>query len=44
VTWAEGVRRAIAWHEADPARCTIDDAANRLWDKILAAYLQAFPK
>ena len=44
VTWAEGGRRAIAWHEADLARCTIDEAANQLWDKILAVYGQAFPK
>lgn len=43
VTWAEGVRRALAWFEADPARCTIDEAANRTWDRILAAYGRAFP-
>jgi nucleoside-diphosphate-sugar epimerase len=44
VTWAEGVRRALAWFEADPARCTLDLEADRLWDVILAAYLPAFPK
>ena len=43
VTWAEGVRRSLAWFEADPARRTIDEEANGLWDKILAAYLPAFP-
>jgi nucleoside-diphosphate-sugar epimerase len=43
VPWAEGVRRAIAWHEADPARCTVDEAANQRWDTILAAYERAFP-
>jgi nucleoside-diphosphate-sugar epimerase len=43
VTWAEGVRRAIAWHEADPARQTIDAAMNQTWDTILAAYGRAFP-
>ena len=31
VPWSEGVRRAMAWHEADPNRCTIDDEANRVW-------------
>ncbi|MGC1375904.1 MAG: NAD-dependent epimerase/dehydratase family protein [Anaerolineales bacterium] len=44
VPWAEGVRRAIAWHEADPARMTIDDEMNRAWDTILAAYERAWPK
>jgi nucleoside-diphosphate-sugar epimerase len=43
VSWAEGVRRAIAWHEADPAHCTIDEEANQTWNRILAAYEGAFP-
>ena len=43
VPWSEGVRRAIAWHEADPSRQTIDDRLNKIWDKILAAYEKAFP-
>jgi nucleoside-diphosphate-sugar epimerase len=44
VPWAEGVRRAIAWYEADPARQTIDHELNATWDKILAAYEATFPK
>jgi nucleoside-diphosphate-sugar epimerase len=44
VPWAEGVRRAITWHIADPARCSIDHEANQRWDTILAAYEQAFPR
>jgi nucleoside-diphosphate-sugar epimerase len=44
VPWSEGVRRAIAWHAADPSRQTIDDPLNQIWDKILAAYEKAFPK
>ncbi len=44
VLWAEGVRRAITWHEADPARMTIDDEMNRLWDMILTAYERAYPQ
>jgi nucleoside-diphosphate-sugar epimerase len=44
VTWAEGVRRAIAWYVADPSRQTIDDKLNSAWDKILLEYLKAFPK
>ena len=43
VPWSEGVRRAIAWFEADPARQTIDDRLNNIWDKILAEYAHAFP-
>lgn len=44
VTWAEGVRRALAWFEADPARQTIDGSMNETWDTILAAYERAWPK
>jgi len=44
VTWAEGVKRAIAWFEADPARQTIDEVAEREWDAIITAYEQSFPR
>ncbi len=43
IRWAEGMRRAIAWHEADPARMTIDQEANDLWDRIIGVYERAFP-
>lgn len=43
VPWTEGVRKALAWFEADPARQTIDAPANRLWDNILTAYERAWP-
>ena len=43
VPWAEGVRRAIAWHEADPSRQTIDKKLDQAWDTILQKYEQAFP-
>jgi nucleoside-diphosphate-sugar epimerase len=43
-TWAVGVRRALAWFAADPARRTVDTDANCLWDTILAAYERAFPR
>jgi nucleoside-diphosphate-sugar epimerase len=43
VTWAEGARRALAWHEADPARQALDIESNQLWDKIIAAYERAYP-
>ena len=44
VSWAEGVRRAIAWHEADPSRQAIDHAANQRWDTIIGAYERAFQR
>ena len=43
VMWADGVRRALAWHEQDPARQAIDTESNELWDKIIHAYEGAFP-
>jgi nucleoside-diphosphate-sugar epimerase len=43
VSWAQGVRRSLAWFDADPARQTIDPAMNRTWDTILTAYQRAFP-
>ena len=43
VLWSEGVRRAIAWHEADSARCILDEDANRKWDLLLEAYRRASP-
>lgn len=44
VPWSEGVRRALRWFDADPARRTIDAEADRRWDAILAAYEGAWPK
>ena len=44
VPWSEGVRRAIAWFEADPSRQTIDQRLNNIWDRILSEYAQAFPR
>lgn len=43
VTWAEGVRRSLAWFEAHPEFQTVDNEANALWDKIIAAYEKALP-
>ena len=42
VPWAEGVRRCLAWFEADPARQTIDTEANAIWERIIAAYERAW--
>jgi nucleoside-diphosphate-sugar epimerase len=40
VPWAEGVRRSIKWFEADLTRCTVDEQANQLWDRIIQNYNQ----
>ena len=44
VFWAEGVRRALAWFEAEPSRQTIDEEANQLWNRIIVAYEKAYPE
>jgi len=38
VTYSEGVRRTMAWFDADPARKVVDDQANVTWDKLIDAY------
>ncbi len=43
ISWAEGVRRAITWHEADRSRMSIDTEVNEVWDRIIAAYQRASP-
>jgi len=44
VNWAEGCRRTLAWFEAHPEFQTVDEESNRLWDTIIAAYEQSFPR
>lgn len=36
--FADGIRRTVAWFDADPARKQIDAATNARWDKLVAAY------
>jgi nucleoside-diphosphate-sugar epimerase len=36
--FARGIRRTLAWFDADAARKQIDDAANAAWDKLIGAY------
>ncbi|TCL57889.1 nucleoside-diphosphate-sugar epimerase [Hydrogenispora ethanolica] len=38
VPFAAGVKRSIAWFEAHPEYCVVDEEWNRLIDKIIAAY------
>jgi nucleoside-diphosphate-sugar epimerase len=36
--FADGIRRTIAWFDADPARKVVDTATNERWDKLIAVY------
>jgi nucleoside-diphosphate-sugar epimerase len=36
--FAEGIRRTIAWHQADSARQEVDAEANAKWDDLIDAY------
>jgi nucleoside-diphosphate-sugar epimerase len=37
-TYAEGIRRTLAWFDADPARQQIDNQAEATWDTLITAY------
>jgi nucleoside-diphosphate-sugar epimerase len=39
--FATGIRRTIAWFEADVARQQVDAELNRRWDKLVACYDRA---
>jgi nucleoside-diphosphate-sugar epimerase len=39
--FSEGIRRTIAWFDADPARQVIDHDANARWDKLIDAWERA---
>lgn len=41
VPFAQGMREAIAWFEADPARQRVDDAANAMFDRLGMIYRKA---
>lgn len=36
--FTQGIRRTIAWFDADPARRRIDDEANARWDRLIDAW------
>jgi hypothetical protein len=38
VPFTQGIRRTIAWFDADPARRLVDDEANARWDRLIDAY------
>jgi len=43
VPFADGIRRSMDWFTADPVRQAVNPEANRMMDRIIAAYLAAFP-
>jgi nucleoside-diphosphate-sugar epimerase len=38
--FAEGIRRTVAWFDADPARQQVDAEMDAGWDRLIAAYEQ----
>lgn len=42
--FATGIRRTLAWFEADPARQQVDAELNRRWDKLIACYVHALSR
>jgi hypothetical protein len=38
--FAEGIRRTVAWFDADPARRQVDAEMDARWDRLIAAYEQ----
>jgi len=41
VPFTQGIRRTLAWFDADPARQQIDEEANARWDRLIEAYESA---
>jgi hypothetical protein len=37
-TFAQGIRRSLAWFDADPKRKLIDENENAIWDKLIHGY------
>jgi hypothetical protein len=37
-SFAQGIRRSVAWFNADPSRKQIDHQTNAIWDKLISGY------
>lgn len=44
LSFAEGIKRTVAWFEAHPERCSVDEAWNEQMDSIIAAHAAGFKK
>jgi nucleoside-diphosphate-sugar epimerase len=42
VSFAEGIARSIAWYDADPSRRVVNEQANHMIDRVIAAQRRAF--
>ena len=42
--YSEGIRRTVAWFDADPARQRVDAEMDASWDRLIAAYEQGLAK
>ncbi len=42
IPFAEGIKESVAWFETDPARHIVDEAADQMMDRIIAAYEKSF--
>ena len=42
--FAEGIRRTVAWFDADPARQQVDAEMDVRWDRLIAAYEQGLAR
>jgi hypothetical protein len=38
VPFTQGIRRTMAWFDAEPARQQIDEEANARWDSLIESY------
>ena len=38
VPFTQGIRKTIAWFDADPARRLVDEEANSRWDRLIDAW------
>ena len=44
VPFGQGIRRTLAWFDADPSRRQIDAEANAAWDKLLDSYERGYQR
>ncbi|KRE25152.1 SDR family oxidoreductase [Paenibacillus sp. Soil522] len=44
LSFAEGIKRTVAWFEAHPERCSVDEAWNEQMDSIIAAHAAGLKK
>jgi nucleoside-diphosphate-sugar epimerase len=43
IPFAAGIRETVAWFEADPRRCVVDENLNRRMNRVIAGFERAYP-